>query len=36
MLRHVAAWVMRAGIALQGAVFVIEFIAQSYKGHDRL
>ena len=36
MLRRLGARVMRVGIALQGAVFGIEFIAQSYESLDSL
>ena len=36
MLRRLEAWVMQAGIALQGAAFSFEFIAQSYESRDSL
>ena len=36
MLRRPRARVMRAGIALQGTAFGVQFIAQSYKSRDSL
>ena len=36
MLRRLGAQVMQGGIALQGAAFSVEFIAQSYEGRNSL